>query len=321
MKKNKLNFNKLFLSLLLVASPIIILQSCSDDNDYDDQKKLDNQLILDYLSEHNIEAEKAESGYYYEVLTANESGAEVGDEDIVSVYYKMTLLDGKKIDSIVEGTDQPLKFKMTSESLIPIGLRFGSSKMKEGEKFRFFIPSHLAYANYSYGSLFPANSIFIVESKIVKIETENEQKVVDDNLIIDYIADNNIENIEKTTSGLYYKNVTEGIGNNPVIGNTVKIKFVAEYLNGDLFDKTVGSNTFNFIVGNNTVIKGIEEGIKLMKKGETATFILPSHLGYDESLQIFPEIVREDLWEKGLIYEKALPFSILKFDIELVDIL
>lgn len=320
MKKNKLNFNKLFLILLLLTSSIIVLQSCLGE-DYEDQRSIDNQLILKYLSDHNIDAEKAESGYYYEVINSNESGAVAEDEDIVSVYYKMSLLNGEKIDSIVEGTDQPLKFKMTSESLIPIGLRFGSSKMKEGEKFRFFIPSHLAYANYYYANLFPPNAIFIVESEIVKIETEEEQKVIDKDLIDDYIAENNIDNINSTASGLYYKRVSEGAGDNPINGKTVKIKFVAKYLNGDVFDKTEGSNTFNFKLGSNSVIKGIEEGIKLMKKGETATFILPSHLGYDESLQIFPEIVREDLLEKGLIFEKALPFSILKFDIELVDII
>lgn len=320
MKKNKLNSNKLFLILMLLASSILVLQSCLSD-DSEDQRSIDNQLILKYLSDHNIDAEKAESGYYYEVINSNESGSEVEDQDIVSIYYKMALLNGAKIDSIVEGTDQPLKFKMTGEALIPIGLRFGSSKMKEGEKFRFFIPSHLAYADYSYENLFPANSIFIVESEVVKIETEDEQKVIDKDIIDDYIAENNIDNIERTASGLYYKKVSEGTGDNPINGKTVKIKFVAKYLNGDNFDNTEGNNTFNFTLGNNTVIKGIEEGVKLMKKGEKATLILPSHLAYDESLQIFPEIVREDLWEKGLILEKALPFSILKFEIELIDII
>lgn len=320
MKKNKLNFNKLFLILMLLASPIIVLQSCLGE-DYEDQRSIDNQLILKYLSDHNIDAEKAESGYYYEVINSNESGSEVEDTDIVSVYYKMTLLNGEKIDSIVDGIDQPLKFKMTSEALIPVGLRFGSSKMKEGEKFRFFIPSHLAYDNYSYENLFPANSIFIVESEVVKIETEVEQKVIDKDFIDDYIVENNIDNIERTASGLYYKRVSEGAGDNPINGKTVKIKFVAKYLNGDIFDKTEGSNTFSFKIGNNTVIKGLEEGVKLMKKGETAILMIPSHLAYDESLQIFPEIVREDLLEKGLIFEKALPFSILKFEIELIDII
>jgi len=58
-----------------------------------------------------------------------------------------------------------------------------------------------------------------------------------------------------------------------------------------------------------------------MQKGEKATLLIPSHLAYDESLQIFPEIVREDLLEKELIIEETPPFSILKFEVELVEIL
>jgi len=321
MQKTKLNFNKLFLLFILFSSTSLLLQSCISDDDYEDQRSIDNRLILKYLSDNDIDAEKDESGYYYEVIESNTSGSEVKDEDILSVYYKMNLLSGKKIDSLVNGTDQPAKFKITNKSLIPVGLRFGSSKMKEGEKFRFFIPSHLAYADYSYEDLFQANSIFIVESEIVKIETEEEQKTIDKDSIDDYITENSIEDIERLTSGLYYKRVTEGEGDKPVDGKTVKIQFVAKYLNGATLDSTKVDDTFSFKIGSNTVIKGLDEGVKLMQKGEKATLLIPSHLAYDESLQIFPEIVREDLLEKELIIEETPPFSILKFEVELVEIL
>jgi len=133
MQKTKLNFNKLFLLFILFSSTSLLLQSCISDDDYEDQRSIDNRLILKYLSDNDIDAEKDESGYYYEVIESNTSGSEVKDEDILSVYYKMNLLSGKKIDSLVNGTDQPAKFKITNKSLIPVGLRFGSSKMKEGE--------------------------------------------------------------------------------------------------------------------------------------------------------------------------------------------
>lgn len=321
MRKTKLNFNKLLLMFILSVSTLLVLQGCLNDDDYEDQRSIDNRLILKYLSDNDIDAEKDESGYYYEVIKSNTSGSEVKDKDILSVYYKMNLLSGKKIDSLVSGTDQPAKFKIIDKSLIPVGLRFGSSQMKEGEIFKFFIPSHLAYGSYSYKGLIPKNAIFIIESEIVKIETEDEQKTVEKDSIDTYISENSIENIERLTSGLYYKKVTEGEGDKPVDGKTVKILFVAKYLNGDTFDSTEENEPFSFKLGSNSVIKGLEEGVKLMQKGEKATLIIPSHLAYDESLQIFPEKVREDLLEKDLISEETPPFSILKFEIELVDIL
>ncbi len=57
-----------------------------------------------------------------------------------------------------------------------------------------------------------------------------------------------------------------------------------------------------------------------MKKGEKATFIIPSHLAYDASLQVLPEVIKGDLLDKGLISKKTPPFSNLIFEIELVEI-
>lgn len=324
MEKNKLKFSKLLLMVLLLSVSLVVLQSClDDDNDYKDQRKIDDELILEYLNSNNINAEKAEEGYYYTMINSNTSGEKVEEDDIVSVYYKMSLLNGKKIDSITEdtGSGKPAKYKITGGSLIPVGLRFGSTKMKEGEKFKFYIPSQLAYADYYYEDIIPSNAIFIIENEIVKIETEEEQIEIEKDSIDNYIADNSIENMDSTSSGLYYKKVSDGDGEKPVDLKTVKIQFVVEYLNGDIIDSTEDGTPFSFKIGSNSVIKGLEEGVKLMEKGEKAILIIPSHLAYDESLQIFPEMVRENLLENKLISEKILPFSILKFEVELIDII
>ncbi|MCF6296460.1 MAG: FKBP-type peptidyl-prolyl cis-trans isomerase [Flavobacteriaceae bacterium] len=323
MKKIELGFNKLILIFLLLSSSFIVLQSCIDNDDFEDQRSIDDRLILKYLNDNNITAEKAIEGYYYSVIKSNNSGSKVKDNDILSIYYKMDLLNGSKIDSVTKASSsgKPVKFKMMDKSLVPVGLRFGSSKMREGEKYRFFIPSNLAYANYSYENLFQRNSIFIIDSEIMKIETDSEQKEIEKDSIDSYIVDNSIANIDRILSGLYYKKNSDGEGDKPVDGEIVKIKFIAKYLNGTTtLDSTKTGSTFNFKLGNHTVIKGLEEGVKLMQKGEKALLIIPSHLAYDEGLQVFPKKVRKDLLDKKLILEKVPPFSILKFDVELVDI-
>lgn len=316
MRKIKLNFRKLFLMTLLISSSLIVFQSCLDD-DYESQSTIDDKLIVKYLDDNNIQAEKEASGYYYTIMESNESGDEVKDDDILSVYYTMSLLNGEKIDSVVSG--EPIKFKMKNDALVPVGLRFGSYKMKEGEKFRFIIPSNLAYFNYHYENIIPPNSILIVESEIVKIETEQEQKTIEKNAIDNYIVDNSVENISETTSGLYYKKVSDGDGDMPGNNEIVNVKLVVKYLDGEEIYSTEEGKSLSFRIGNGSAIAGLEEGVQLMQKGEKALLILPSHLAYNESLQVFPEKIREDLIDKDLIVESILPFSILEIEVELVD--
>jgi peptidylprolyl isomerase len=319
MKSNKLNLNKLFLNLFLVSTALIFLQGCESDDNID-QGMVDKQLIVDYLTENEIEAEETEKGYFYTVLEGNEEGAEVEDDDIVSAYYTMTLLDGTEIDSVLEVSGTPVKFKNTNEALIPIGLKFGVSKMKIGETFRFFIPSSLAFGFYSYEDLIPANAIIIVDLKVVKIETAEEQQAAEAGIIDAYILDNSIENIAPTSTGLYFKSIIEGEGDAPTDGQNVSIQYVLKDLDGEIIDSSTEDKNFNFRLGDGKVIKGLEEAIMLMKKGGKSSIIIPSDLAYAEGLQILPEAIRENLMENGLIANKPAPFSILVFEIELVNL-
>lgn len=319
MKKMKINFNEIILMLFLALTSLLLLTNCSDD-DHEDQRSLDDRLIQEYLDEKGIEAEKGSAGFYYSVLESNDSGNQVKENDILSVYYKMSLLNGNEVAEVPRTSENPKKFKVMDSSLIPKGLRLGSALMKEGETFRFYIPSHLAYGYYSYANKIPSNAILIVECELAKIEKEDDQKSLEKTLVETYITDEEITDIEEMSAGIYYKLNDPGEGEMPKKSDAVKIKFVGKYLDGTVFDETTGSRTFSFTIGNESVIEGLEEGIKLMQEGEKASFIIPSHLAYDSSLQVFPEEVREDLLDNNLITQEIPPFSILIFDVELVEI-
>ncbi len=319
MKSTKLNLNKLFLNLFLVSTALFFLQGCESDDSID-QRMVDKQLIVDYLTENEIEAEETEAGYFYAALESNEEGAKVEDDDIVSTYYTMTLLDGTEVGSVLEVSGTPVKFKNTNEALIPIGLKFGVSKMKVGETFRFFIPSSLAFGFYSYEDLIPTNAIIIVDLKVVKIESAEEQQAVEASIIDAYILDNSIENIAPTSKGLYFKSILEGEGDAPTNGQNVSIQYMLKGLDGEIIESSKEGEDFNFRLGDNKVIKGLEEAIMLMKKGGKSSIIIPSDLAYAEGLQVLPETIREDLVGNGLIGNKPTPFSILVFEIELVNI-
>ncbi|MFW5877640.1 MAG: FKBP-type peptidyl-prolyl cis-trans isomerase, partial [bacterium] len=49
---------------------------------------------------------------------------------------------------------------------------------------------------------------------------------------------------------------------------------------GREFDTNIGDETFDFIIGQNSAIRGFEEGVKLMKKDGKSRIIIPSSLGY-----------------------------------------
>lgn len=313
-----INLKKLMPLLGMVL--LTTLNSCLEEDNYDEQNKIDDRLIQQYLEDNNIEATKSVHGFYYEVVESNVTGEQVKVKDILSVYYEISNLNGEKIDEVKESSGTPKKIKIINNSILPHGILLGSELMREGEKYKFYLPSKLAYGSYNYESLIPSNAVLIMESKIIEIESEDDQKQLEKTAIETYITENNITDIAETGSGVFYKKTENGTGESPTIGDWVKIKYVAKYFDGTEFSKTETNKTFDFNVDSETIIKGVNESLKLMQKGEKATFIIPSHLAYNSSLQIFPEEIREDLLDKGLISQKIPPFTNLIFEIELVEI-
>lgn len=95
----------------------------------------------------------------------------------------------------------------------------------------------------------------------------------------------NKEMIQTTDSGLKYEIIQEGSGKSPEVGQQVTVHYTGWLdKNGELgskFDSSVDrGKPFTFIIGVGQVIKGWDEGVKLMKIGEKRRLIIPSQLGY-----------------------------------------
>ena len=86
-------------------------------------------------------------------------------------------------------------------------------------------------------------------------------------------------------SGLKYATTAEGSGEPAKAGNEVTVRYTG-WLDeagkkGKKFDSTEDQGKpFKFTLGEGLVIKGWEEGIAGMKKGEERTLFIPSDLGY-----------------------------------------
>jgi len=107
-----------------------------------------------------------ESGLQYKVLEEGDpAGKSPSATDTVEVHYRGTLIDGTEFDSSYK-RGQPLSFPLNR--VIP-GWTEGMQFMKEGAKYQFFIPSHLAYGPQGAGGIIGPNETLIFEVELLKV--------------------------------------------------------------------------------------------------------------------------------------------------------
>lgn len=106
------------------------------------------------------------SGLQYEVLKAG-SGKQPKATDTVVVHYRGTLIDGTEFDSSYK-RGQPIDFPLNR--VIP-GWTEGVQLMQEGAKYRFVIPSALAYGpRGTPGGPIGPDATLIFEVELLKVQ-------------------------------------------------------------------------------------------------------------------------------------------------------
>jgi len=104
--------------------------------------------------------ETTPSGLQYKRITQGTGTTHPKASDSVKVHYHGTLIDGTVFDSSVD-RNEPISFGLNQ---VISGWTEGLQLMVEGDKTRFFIPSHLAYGNRRAGKIQPGSTlIFDVE--------------------------------------------------------------------------------------------------------------------------------------------------------------
>ncbi len=105
-----------------------------------------------------------ESGLQYTVLQEGE-GPKPAATDQVTVHYRGTLIDGTEFDSSY-GRGEPTTFPLNR--VIP-GWTEGVQLMSVGSKYKFFIPSDLAYGERGARGAIGPNAALIFEIELVSI--------------------------------------------------------------------------------------------------------------------------------------------------------
>jgi FKBP-type peptidyl-prolyl cis-trans isomerase len=121
-------------------------------------------FLADNAKKPNIKT--TASGLQYEVLTQGKGTVSPSATDTVTVHYKGTTLDGTEFDSSYS-RGAPASFPLNR---VIAGWTEGVQLMKEGDKFRFYIPAELAYGTEGAGRLIGPNAALIFEVELIKIE-------------------------------------------------------------------------------------------------------------------------------------------------------
>jgi peptidylprolyl isomerase len=225
------------------------------------------------------DAVKTASGLATKVVTRGTGKDHPTKDDVVLVHYTGWKTDGTMFDSSV-ARGKPSTFGV---SRVIAGFSEGLQQMVTGEKRRLWIPEALAYK----GQREP-KGMLVFDVELIEIPSHPPPDVKAPP------AD-----AKKTTSGLAYKVLKEGIGGrHPRVGGSVSVHYTGWTTDGKMFDSSVVRGepmTFQ----TDQVIPGWTEGLQLMYEGEKARLWIPEKLAYEG---------------------KKAPYGMLVFDVELLKI-
>lgn len=106
------------------------------------------------------------SGLQYQVIVAGTGTTKPTLANTVKCHYHGTLIDGRVFDSSVD-RGEPISFPLNG---VIKGWQEGLQLMSVGSKFKFYIPSDLAYGDRQAGQLIAPGSTLIFEVELLGVE-------------------------------------------------------------------------------------------------------------------------------------------------------
>jgi FKBP-type peptidyl-prolyl cis-trans isomerase len=273
-----------------------------------------------YAQNYKLEDyEKTEHGIPYKTyIHGSGDKAKIGDwveMNIQQVYNDSLLVDTRKLNA-----GKPVQLQLHPAQFdgdIPEGFTY----MRPGDSTVFLISTDTLKKRVgTLPPLFKTGDFLEFRVAMVSVksddqmkkelkEKEEKQAAVDEKLLQEYFAKNNIK-ATKGATGFYYKIDKKGVGPMPKEGQKITVKYTGKLLSGTVFDSDVDSAfhhtspLLSFLIGKHQVIPGWDQGMAFFNKGSKGTIYIPSTLAYGErgAGQAIP------------------PNAILVFDVEIADI-
>jgi FKBP-type peptidyl-prolyl cis-trans isomerase FklB len=157
--------------LALVLMPAVVLAACDQKKSdaatssasYDTSADSNKRFLADYAGRSGVT--KLPDGLMYRVLKAGTGPAVQKDNDVVTVYYKGSLINGKVFDQTKP--EEPAQFPVGG--VIP-GWIEALKKMKTGDTWELVIPSELGYGADGAGDAIPPDQTLIFTVSLAKVE-------------------------------------------------------------------------------------------------------------------------------------------------------
>lgn len=153
--------------LALVLLPLAALTACEKKSDaaasYDTTPESNARFLEDYAKRPGVT--KLPDGLMYRVLKAGNGPQLQKSNDVVTVFYKGALINGKIFDQTKP--EEPAQFP--AGALIP-GWVEALKLMKTGDTWELAIPSDLGYGADGAGDTIPPNQTLVFTMSLVKVE-------------------------------------------------------------------------------------------------------------------------------------------------------
>jgi FKBP-type peptidyl-prolyl cis-trans isomerase len=254
---------------LLIALPIF-LASCLGKfvtSEADTIAAEEANTILSYAQTNSFKLDPS-SGIYFKISKEVKVGEAASVASDFYIAYTLKTLAG--VDIISKSSRDSVILNLYTANLFK-GFVQSLFLLREGEKGQFVISSVSAYGQNPPTGI-PKNAPLLVEIEILDLIGENEK-------IEKYILKKSLklDTISNISAGLRIIRLNPA-NTNPAVkdGDNLSIKYTGRLLN----DKEFDSGSFPLVLGSGGAIKGFEEGLKKLKKGEKAKLVFPSILGY-----------------------------------------
>ncbi|PLX22867.1 MAG: hypothetical protein C0599_05415 [Salinivirgaceae bacterium] len=260
-----------------------------------------------------LEFKTHKDGFQYAFIDRSEAGLSPRVGDVVTLKIAIKAPN----DSIIKRTNyfrtqvQKSKFKGGIDN----ALQF----MHEGDSMVFLIDALKYYRNYEKGVV----PVYLKDGDLLRFDIRmvdvKSMKEIEKERTLKQISGKKQEIIALKSflhrsaisdsadlNRVYVKTRRNGNGRIPAMKNTVSIHYFGYFVDGTAFDNSYErGKPFDFTLGAEQVIPGLEQGVMKMKVGEKATIIIPSPLAYGDD---------------GLPQAKIAPNTTLVFDVELLDV-
>lgn len=299
---------------------------CTQDADegVNEDIERDERKLLEFFAQNNINPNETSLGIFFEKIETNDLGNQITSGDIVGIYYEIRTIDGRLIDSYTDESRPPRLYIHEDGGTIPRAINFVSSFAKEGETVLLYAPAYLGYNDYNFGQLIQPEENLKIRIKFKKIYSEQEIQELEDQEITEHIAFNNLVGFEESESGLYLLEIAEGDTESPTAenGKIIRITYSISHLNEaqPVAQVSSQSNPFQVTIGDAQNVPFIEELLKGLSKDAEIRAIVPSHLAFGATTQVFPFETRSDLVQKGRLNQTVRPFEPIIFQAKVVDV-